>query len=281
MYKIWPAPAKLNLMLRILGQRKDGYHRLQTVFQFIDWCDYLTFELLDEDRICRVGKDYGVCESEDLIVRAARLLKKQGGVSQGVSITIDKNLPMGGGLGGGSSDAATTLVALNELWSVGLSVDELVKLGASLGADVPVFVKGRAAWAEGVGDELTPVDLDEPYYLLIMPGCHVSTAEVFANSRLTRDSKAITMCAFLDGDQQNDCLSVVQGEYPAVDYALKCLAKVASAKLTGTGSTVYAVFNEAALAQQAAKQLPEELDVKIVKGLNRSPLLSEEISSLA
>ena len=194
-----PAPAKLNLMLRIVGRREDGYHLLQTVFQFIDRCDWITLSPREDGQIHLSNPLPGVPEATDLTVRAAKALQAASGVSQGVTLTLEKNLPMGGGLGGGSSDAATTLVGLNHLWGAGLSLEELKAIGLKLGADVPVFIQGQAAWAEGVGEDLTPLDLDESWYVVIVPDCHVATGAVFGSPHLTRDNPPIKIPDFFEG----------------------------------------------------------------------------------
>lgn len=269
----WPAPAKLNLMLRILGRRPDGYHRLQTVFQFIDLQDRLWFEVRPDGRIRRTSALPEVPEDQDLCVRAARALQTATGCRLGVDIRVEKVLPMGGGLGGGSSDAATTLVALNRLWGLDLDPDTLARIGLDLGADVPVFVKGRAAWGEGVGEELTPVTLPEPWYLVAVPPCLVSTAAVFAHPKLTRDSPAVKISDFLRGDRTNDCLPVVRATHPAVAAALDWLSGEGEARLTGTGSCCFAEFAERQSAQAALKRRPVGLDGFVARGLNRSPLL--------
>ena len=235
----WPAPAKLNLMLRVLGRRPDGYHRLQTVFQFIDRQDRLFFEPRHDGRIRRISRLKGVPEQSDLVVRAARLLQGRVGGRLGADIRVEKRLPMGGGLGGGSSDAATTLVALNRIWDTGLTESELMDLGLTLGADVPVFVRGRAAWGEGVGEVLTPVDLPRPWYLVLVPRCAVATGAVFSDEELTRDSAPITMADFTAGDDRNDCLDVVRRRYVEVAAALDWLATVGRPRLTGTGACVF------------------------------------------
>ena len=238
----WIAPAKLNLMLHITGQREDGYHLLQTVFQFLDVGDYLRFQLRDDEDIVRMTSLPGVEPDQDIVVRAARLLQLQSGDVAGVSIWLDKVLPMGAGLGGGSSDAATTLVALNQLWGLNLSVTKLADLGLQLGADVPVFVHGVAAWAEGVGEELQKIELPEPWFLVINPKIAVSTAEVFADKELTRDCPAITIRAFLAGEGINVCEPVVKKRYPEVSKALNWLDKFAKARMTGTGASILLVL---------------------------------------
>ncbi|MFI3222599.1 MAG: 4-(cytidine 5'-diphospho)-2-C-methyl-D-erythritol kinase, partial [Methylococcaceae bacterium] len=202
----WPAPAKLNLMLRIVGQRSDGYHLLQTVFQFIDLCDWITFHPVNDGRVSLQQTIPGVPEADDLTIRAAQLLKAVTGCKEGVCIEVEKNLPMGGGLGGGSSDAATTLVVLNQLWNLQLSVEKLMELGLTLGADVPVFVYGYSAWAEGVGEKLEKIFPAEQWVVVIKPDCHVNTKEIFSAKHLTRDSKSIKIADFIAGQHQNDCV---------------------------------------------------------------------------
>lgn len=270
----WPAPAKLNLMLRITGRRPDGYHELQTVFQFIDLADQLSFRIRPDARVRRADALPGVTPAQDLTLRAARLLQQEAGVQQGVDIRLDKHIPMGGGLGGGSSDAATVLVALNRLWGCGMACDDLARLGLALGADVPVFVHGMAAWAEGVGERVEPIQLDEPWYLVIAPACHVSTASVFAAPELTRNSSPITIRAFIAGDRRNDCLEVVRDRYPEVLQALDWLTEFGEAQLTGTGACVFAEFTDEASARAVYAQLPEGWRGWVVRGMNRSPLLN-------
>ncbi|MGB1580636.1 MAG: 4-(cytidine 5'-diphospho)-2-C-methyl-D-erythritol kinase, partial [Nevskiales bacterium] len=233
----WPAPAKLNLCLHITGRRDDGYHLLQTLFQFLDYGDELVFTLRSDANVRRLEGPANLAEAEDLCVRAARALQAAAGVHQGVDIELNKRLPMGGGLGGGSSNAATVLVALNQMWQLHWSVDQLAELGLGLGADVPVFVRGQAAWAEGVGEQLTPVEdkrLVEPFYLVVTPGCSVNTAEVFNHPALTRNSPPSKIAAFFAGQMGNDCLEVVRKSYPPVAQALDWLSGFAEAKLTGT-----------------------------------------------
>ena len=269
MDKIWPAPAKLNLMLRVVGRREDGYHLLQTVFQFLDVADRLRFHLRPDGEIRRISQLSGVPEEQDLVVRAARLLQREGDVVLGADIHLEKRLPMGWGLGGGSSDAATTLVALNQLWNVGFDEERLAALGLSLGADVPVFVRGHAAGAEGVGEDLTPIDVPEPWYLVVVPSCHVSTAEVFSALELTRDSPRITIPDFLAGRSENDCVAVVSRHYPAVAEAMEWLSQYAEPRLTGTGACVFAAFEDEASARQVLQQLPGPCQGLVARGLNR------------
>lgn len=268
----WPAPAKLNLMLRINGRRADGYHLLQTVFQIIDLCDWLTFHPVEDGRVSLLNPIPGVLEQDNLTVRAANLLKHHSGCSQGVCIEIEKNLPMGGGLGGGSSDAATTLVVLNRLWQLGLSVEELMALGLQLGADVPVFVYGYTAWGEGVGEKLEAISVPEQWVVIIKPECHVNTGEIFSANDLTRDSKVITIGDFLAGDCRNDCTEVVSVLYPSVKNALIALSKYSEARLTGTGACVFAQFSSEGEAHAAYVALKDEWSVYLAKGLNQSSL---------
>lgn len=271
----WPAPAKLNLMLRITGRRDDGYHLLQTVFQFIDLCDWITFHPLVEDRVGLARTLPGVAEADDLTVRAARLLKAETGYAGGAMIEVEKNLPMGGGIGGGSSDAATTLVALNHLWELGLSTERLMQLGLRLGADVPIFVFGRAAWAEGVGEQLAAIDVPECWTVVLRPECHVNTGEIFSDKDLTRDSKSIRIADFIAGQHQNDCLGVVVKRYKAVEEALAALSEFAEGRLTGTGACVFGQFDSEQSALVAYQALKGKWQCYLVKGLNESPLQSK------
>jgi 4-diphosphocytidyl-2-C-methyl-D-erythritol kinase len=274
----WPAPGKLNLFLQVVGRRPDGYHDLQTAFQFIDLHDSLRFFERPGGGVERLVGIPGVPAETDLVVRAARLLAEQaqrrgGKAPRGIAIELEKRLPVGGGVGGGSSDAATVLVALNELWSVGLTVDELAGLGLGLGADVPVFVRGHAAWAEGVGERLTPVDFPEPVFVLVQPDAAVSTAEVFKAPELTRDSPVTTIGGFLQAGGRNDCEPVVRARYPRVAAALDWLAGFAPSRLTGTGACVFAALPDAASAASVVAQVPAPWRAWVTRGLNRSPLL--------
>lgn len=271
----WPAPAKLNLMLRIVGRRADGYHLLQTVFQFIDLCDWLTFHPDDSGMIWLKNPIPGVPEATDLTVRAANLLKTESGCNHGVCIEVEKNLPMGGGLGGGSSDAATTLLVLNKLWNLNFSTEKLMQLGLRLGADVPVFVYGFSAWAEGVGELLVKITVPEQWVVVIKPDCHVDTKEIFSTKDLTRDSKPITISDFLAGQHQNDCLDVVSKLYQSVENALVDLSGFSEARLTGTGACVFAQFDCEADAVKAYKVLKNKWQVYIAKAINKSPVLTK------
>ena len=274
----WPAPGKLNLFLHVVGRRDDGYHLLQTAFQFIDLADEIRFFRRPDGVIERLGDVPGVAPEADLTVRAARRLASLVSAGlPGVAIEVTKRLPMQGGVGGGSSDAATVLVALNELWGLRLDDEELAGIGLELGADVPVFVRGRAAWAEGVGEQLTAVDFPEPVYLLVRPDATVSTADVFKAPELTRDSPAITIRGFLMAGGRNDCEPVVRKRFPAVAEALDWLGRIAPARLTGTGSCVYAAMPDEAGARAALNQLPARWSGYVVRGMNRSPLIARRV----
>ncbi len=269
---IWPAPAKLNLFLHITGRRPDGYHELQTVFQFLDHGDRLRFVVRADGAIQRRTALDGIPADADLTVRAARLLQAAGHTALGADIYIDKILPTGGGLGGGSSDAATTLLALNHLWGLGLDIDTLAGLGLRLGADVPIFVRGHAAWAEGVGEKLEPIEPEEPWYLVIVPPVYVSTAEIFNDPELTRDCNYIRIPAFLAGQCTNVCEPIVRKRYPAVAAALDWLSRYAPARMTGTGACVFAGFAAETAAKDALNQLPAHWRGFVAKGANISPL---------
>ena len=270
-----PAPAKLNLFLHVTGQRDDGYHTLQTLFQFLDYGDTLHFSSRSDGKIALLSDLPGVDAEDNLIVRAARLLKEASSTPLGADIKLDKILPMGGGIGGGSSDAATTLLGLNHLWQTGLSIDQLAELGIRLGADVPVFVRGHAAWAEGVGEQLTPVELEEPWFLVVAPDCPVSTAEIFSDERLTRNSSPITLAAFVAGGGRNDCLPVVTTRYPEIRNTLILLNKYCEAKMTGTGSCLFGAFPNECEADKVRARLPATLRSFVARGCNVSPLHRE------
>ncbi|SES10811.1 4-diphosphocytidyl-2-C-methyl-D-erythritol kinase [Vreelandella subterranea] len=270
-----PAPAKLNRLLHITGRREDGYHRLQTLFQIIDLCDQLTLTSRDDGVIQLATRVPGVADDDNLIARAAKLLQQASGTHLGATLTLDKTLPMGGGVGGGSSDAATTLVGLNALWRLGFSLDELAALGLRLGADIPVFVHGHTAWAEGVGEQLTPVTLDTPWFVIIHPGVSVSTQAVFQDPQLTRDSRPITMARALQGgasEWRNDCEAVVKRHYPAIAQALDWLSQHAPSRLTGTGACVFAAFEDAQTAHAVAEAAGHHGSAWVARGLNTSPL---------
>ena len=246
---LWPAPAKLNLMLHITGRRDDGYHELQTVFQFIDFSDELEFKLRSDDEIIRHCNNFDVPEDEDIIIRAANLLRNNfrqknspDERNYGVDITLKKNIPMGAGLGGGSSDAATTLLALNYLWEMQFSIDKLAAMGLQLGADVPVFVHGFAAFAEGVGEKLSRVLPVENWYLVLIPPVHVSTKQVFCNPELTRDCSAIKLCDLSRHEWRNVCTPVVVKSHPLVSQAIDIIGEYSKACMSGTGASVFASF---------------------------------------
>ncbi|MCK5360411.1 MAG: 4-(cytidine 5'-diphospho)-2-C-methyl-D-erythritol kinase [Gammaproteobacteria bacterium] len=267
-----PAPAKLNLFLHITGRRDDGYHELQTVFQFITLHDVITLTTRPDQQINRLTDCPGLPQEEDLLVKAARALSAYGGVTTGVDISIDKNIPMGAGLGGGSSDAATVLCGLNQLWNLHLSNTELASIGLKLGADVPVFVHGHAAWAEGTGNILTSIDPPENHYLLIVPPVHVSTAKIFAHPALTRDSSPIRIADFLEGHGHNDLEVVVRKEYPEVDKTINWLQQYANARMTGTGAGIFISVKSAQAGQDIARKAPPDWRCFITQGLNSSPL---------
>jgi 4-diphosphocytidyl-2-C-methyl-D-erythritol kinase len=273
----WPAPAKLNLFLHILGRRPDGYHELQTVFQFVDLCDDIHIRARPDGEIRLIAGAPGVPPETDLCTRAARALKAATGCSMGADIRVVKRIPMGGGMGGGSSDAATCLVALNRLWGVGLPANELAALGLKLGADVPVFIRGRAAWAEGVGERLTslysPTAPAECNYLIIKPNVSIPTRDVFQDPELTRNSPPLTIHGFLASGGGNDCLRVVRRRYPEVVRAMEWLSPLGEARLTGTGSCVFVVCEETR-ARALLEELPPEWHGYSARGLNDSPLLS-------
>lgn len=268
----WPAPAKLNLFLHVLGRREDGYHELQTVYQLIDLADKLSFEMREDGEIRRLEGPSAVPAEADLAVRAARQLQAAAGIRKGADIRLSKRIPIQGGLGGGSSDAATTLVALNEIWGLHLPVERLARIGLPLGADLPFFIHGHSAWGEGVGERLTPMDLPPRHYAVVFPGIGVSTAEVFQASELTRNSPSLTIRGFLQAGGRNDCAPVATGRYPEVARALAWLARRGDARLTGTGSCVFAGFADWSQAEAALSDLPGGWSGFVAQGLDRSPL---------
>ncbi|MBF8726994.1 4-(cytidine 5'-diphospho)-2-C-methyl-D-erythritol kinase [Pseudomonas putida] len=274
-----PAPAKLNLWLHIIGRRADGYHELETVFQFLDHGDELSFAVR-EDGMIRLHSDLDtVPHDSNLIVRAARQLQVQSGTPLGADIWLDKVLPMGGGIGGGSSDAATTLLGLAHLWQLDWNEDRLAALGLGLGADVPVFVRGHAAFAQGVGEQLTPVDPEQPWYVVLVPQVSVSTAEVFSHPQLTRDSLPLKMRPVPKGNSRNDCQPVVEQNYPEVRNALNALGKFTEARLTGTGSCVFGAFPSKAEADKVLALLSATQTGFVAKGSNIS-MLHRKLQSL-
>jgi len=268
----WPAPAKINLFLHVLGRREDGYHELQTLFQLLDWGDEIRIRPTKQGRIARLPVTYDVVEDEDLVVRAARLLKAETGCRNGAEIAVIKRVPPGSGLGGGSSDAATVLRALNHLWGCGLAVDDLASLGRSLGADVPVFIHGRSAMATGIGEVLEPVDLGGRHYVLVFPPFPVSTGEVFSDPMLARDSTKISVDAALNGEGRNDCEPVVRKRFPAFDQVMKRLEEWGDPVMTGTGSGIFICMKNKKAAKSAAQAIKSLYNVRAVCGVNRSPL---------
>jgi 4-diphosphocytidyl-2-C-methyl-D-erythritol kinase len=267
----WPAPAKLNLFLHITGRRTDGYHELQTAFQLIDLCDTIAVTVREDGQIERPAGPPQVEPESDLVVRAARALQVQTGTRLGATLRVLKKIPLGGGLGGGSSDAATTLLALNRLWNCRLCVGELARVGLPLGADVPVFVRGSSAWAEGVGERLTPLALPERWYVVIHPGVAVGTRDVFQSPELTRNSPVITIRAFFESGGRNDCEPVVRARFREVADALDWLARFAPARLTGTGSCIFAACASAIEAERLAARVPDCWTSFVARGLNESP----------
>ena len=274
------APAKLNLFLHINSQREDGYHNLQTLFQIVDLCDRLHFEMENELSLCVIDtKNNNLANDDNLILQAARALNTYTHSNNGAKITLEKTLPIGGGVGGGSSDAATTLLGLNHLWNLGLSIDELAKIGQSLGADVPVFVRGKTAFAEGIGEDLTPIELEQAYYLIVKPDVHVSTAKIFTSKQLTRDTPYFKIRPPFEmeclQDFHNDCEPLVKKLYPNVEQMFKMLAKFGAPRLTGTGACVFIMFDNAKQATEALNQLPSSINAWVAKGLNTSPTIIE------
>ncbi len=272
-----PAPAKLNLFLHITGRRGDGYHELQTYFQILDLCDWLSFRPRRDGRITLTGMaDTG---EDNLIVRAARRLQSEAPApAPGADIAIDKHLPVGGGLGGGSSDAATTLIALNRLWDLGLESSHLAAMGLELGADVPVFVHGRSAWGEGVGEQLTPLHAPEEWFLILHPECSISTREVFTHPHLTRDTPKRRIPHAFEGKGthlRNDCESAVRMLYPKVAEAIDWLKDYGDARLTGTGACVFCSFETQSAATDAFADMPSGIKGFIAQGKNQSPLFTQ------
>ena len=267
-----PSPAKINLFLHITGQRSDGYHNLQTLFQLLDFGDKLVFRSNRSGNIKINGNIDGVDEKNNLIFHAATLLQKSTGCDLGCTIDLTKNLPMGAGLGGGSSNAATTLVGLNALWKCGLTANQLSDLGKTLGADVPVFVHGESAFAEGIGDILTPLTLPQRWFLVITPNCHVSTREIFSNPQLTRNSSPIKIRALSGVEYRNDCQDVVSKLYPAVGSVLQWVENFSAPLMTGTGASVFCSFDSKSGAQHVLSKLPKQWTGFVAKGVNRSPV---------
>ena len=279
-WSAWPAPAKLNLFLRITGRRDDGYHALQTVFRLLDWGDGIHLRSREDGVIARVGAGAeGVSEVDDLMVRAAKILQEESNGHQGADIGIEKKIPMGGGFGGGSSDAATVLVVLDRLWNLNLGIDRLAALGLQLGADVPVFVHGHNAWAEGVGDELTAVDLPPAWYVVASPGVHSATAALFQAPDLTRNAAPAKIAGFLSGSSPSGAVldnafePVLRRREPAVEALFAQLARIGRPRLTGSGSGCFVEFADRESAEAALASLPPGLHAWLARGADRSPLL--------
>ncbi len=268
----WSAPAKLNLFLHITGRRPDGYHLLQTVFQFLDYADQLTFNITENGKVMQMIPLSGIDEGDDLTVRAAILLQAETKTEKGVEIYLNKSIPVGAGLGGGSSDAATTLLVLNELWGANLERTRLVELALQLGADVPVFVAGHAAWAEGVGEILTPIEPEERWYAVMVPPVQVSTQRVFEELGLTAYGPPSKIRDFHAGRVRNDLEVVVCRCYPDVDRALQWLAQFGEARITGSGACVYLPVKDQGEGAQIVERRPEWLEGFVARGVNRHPL---------
>lgn len=268
----YPAPAKLNLFLHVVGRRADGYHEVQTVFRLLDHGDRLRIRACDDAQIVRVNEVPGVAADDDLCVRAARLLQRETGCRRGAQIALDKVLPLGGGLGGGSSDAATALIVLNRLWGLDLPGADLRALALRLGADVPVFVFGENAFAEGIGERLTPIALPPAWYVVLEPPVAIPTERIFADPRLTRNTKRIKMSAFFAGAVGNDLEEVACRHYPVVRNTLDWLRQHAPAQMTGSGACVFAAFEEEHLARGVFASRPPHLQGFVARGLDRHPL---------
>ena len=273
-WSTWPAPAKLNLFLQITGRRDDGYHQLQTVFRLLDWGDTLKLRIRVDGLIVRHGESVkGVAEADDLAVRAARLLQSEAKIGKGADIFVEKCIPAGGGFGGGSSDAATALVALNRLWGLDFDLDRLAGLGLRLGADVPVFVRGDNAWAEGVGETLTPIRLPYACYVLADPGIHVPTGELFQAPDLTRNAAPAKIADFVSGKLLGNAFEpVLRRREPAIEAVFAVLSRIGTPRLTGSGSGCFVEFSDRASAESALAELPEGLHAWITAGVDRSPL---------
>ncbi|EIC85965.1 4-(cytidine 5'-diphospho)-2-C-methyl-D-erythritol kinase [Serratia sp. M24T3] len=272
MTQFWPSPAKLNLFLYITGQRPDGYHDLQTLFQFVDYGDRLAFTVRDDAKITLTPSVEGVPDEQNLIVRAAKMLQQRLPAPRGADILLEKRLPMGGGLGGGSSNAATTLIALNMLWNAGLSDSELAELGVSLGADVPVFVMGHAAFAEGIGEVLQPVSPAEKWYLIAHPGVSIPTPAIFGDPELTRDTPKRLIDELLSATYSNDCEPIARKRFCEVEQLVSWLLEYAPTRLTGTGACVFAEFDTETSAEEVLSQAPAWINGFVARGVNVSPL---------
>jgi len=268
----WPAPAKLNLFLHVTGRRADGYHEIQTLFQLLDWGDEITIRVTADGRVAREAADYPVREADDLVVRAALALQQATACSMGAVIGVQKNVPLGSGLGGGSSDAATVLLALNHLWACKLDVQSLADLGVTLGADVPLFIRGHTALATGIGDQLEPVELGMRPYVVVFPGLSIATGTVFTDPDLPRNSAPISLAEALSGGGHNDCEIVVRRRYPEMAAALETLTRWGRPMMTGTGSGIFLAMDSAEQAMSAAREIKTLYNVRAVNGVDRSPL---------
>ena len=280
----WPSPAKLNLFLHIVGQREDGYHLLQSVIQFVDLCDYLSFNLREDQQITCQNSNTAISTNDELCVKAARLLQSHSATGYGVDIEVEKAIPTGAGMGGGSSNAATTLLALNEIWQLGLTLTELEGLGAQLGADVPVFIRGQSCWVEGIGEQLTPVSLAEPWFVIVYPNAHLNTREMFSDPDLTRSCPPLKIRDFLkllETEQGQNSLLNTQNVFepiarrkPAVEHAFQLLNQHVPVRLTGSGSALFALCGSKREAEKIAQICAEEFTTYVVRGLNQSPVIS-------
>lgn len=271
-----PAPAKINLFLHITGRRSDGYHQLQTLFQLLDYGDQLDFKRRNDAILTLSPTHPAIAEKDNLVYRAAKSLQQQALRQNpehhyGADIHLTKRLPLGGGLGGGSSDAATTLIGLNQLWQLGFSREQLAIIGLKLGADVPVFIHGRTAWAEGIGEILSPVDMPECWYLVLAPNIEVSTPRIFSNQQLTRDARAITIRAFLEQGGRNACQPIAEKLYPEVKTARQWLEQYANVRMTGTGACIFASFGNEAQARKVLVDVPQRWQAFVARGVNHSP----------
>ncbi len=271
----WPSPAKLNLFLHITGQRENGYHDLQSVFQLLDYGDSLTFDVNNSGKIRIESNINAIPLQENIIYKAATLLQTYAKCSLGCDITLNKVLPMGGGVGGGSSNAATTLVALNHLWRLGLSTQALQSLGLQLGADVPIFVFGQNAFAEGVGEKLSGISLPEKYFLVVNPSVHISTQKIFQHPDLPRNTASISRESYAFSDTHNDCQNLVCDMYPDIAKTLGWLLEYAPSRMTGTGSCLFSIYDTYEAALETLNKLPTQCSGFVAKGVNKSPLLEK------
>ncbi len=268
-----PAPAKLNRFLHLVGQRADGYHELQTIFQFVDLCDELHFTLRKDSKITLNCNDHSISIDSNLVLQAANLLQRSNKHGSGIDIVLNKRIPHSAGLGGGSSDAATTLLALNKLWKLNLNTEQLCKLGLQVGADVPIFIQGKSAWAEGIGEKITPLELPPAWFVILVPNVKVPTVEIFYDKKLTRDTTRCTISPSLIDTGHNDCETVVRKRYPEVGKAIDWLDQFATTRMSGTGGAVFAPFTELSDAMDVIQQVPDDIKGFVVRGLNTSPVI--------